>query len=85
MGRTNDSIIYGGVVQLMMKGSDQELDELSKKLPSNSSKDYGKPFKEIFENYEHGFLQNRWISLLVPAVIVIKFFRFWQNFYWWHD
>ena len=32
MGRTNDSIIYGGVVQLMMKGTDQELDELSKVL-----------------------------------------------------
>ena len=32
MGRTNDSIIYGGVVQLMMRGSDEELNKLSKNL-----------------------------------------------------
>ena len=71
MGRTNDSIIYGGVVQLMMKGTDQELNELSKELPSNSSKDYGKPFKEIFENYNMDFYKIDG-SLFSPAVIVIN-------------
>ena len=71
MGRTNDSIIYGGVVQLMMKGTDQELNELSKELPSNSSKDYGKPFQEIFENYNMDFYKIDG-SLYSPAVIVIN-------------
>ena len=71
MGRTNDSIIYGGVVQLMMKGSDDELNELSKKLPSNSSKDYGKPFKEIFESYNMDFYKIDG-SLFSPATVIIN-------------
>ena len=71
MGRTNDAIIYGGVVQLMMNGSDSELKDLSKKLPSNSSKDYGKPFKEIFKNYEMDFYKIDG-SLFSPAVIIIN-------------
>ncbi len=71
MGRTNDAIIYGGVVQLMMKGSDEELSELSEKLPSNVSSDYGKPFKEIFENYNMDFYKIDG-SLFSPAVIIIN-------------
>ena len=71
MGRTNDAIIYGGVVQLMIQGSDSELEELSRKLPSNSSKDYGKPFKEIFKNYEMDFYKIDG-SLFSPAVIIIN-------------
>ena len=71
MGRTNDSIIYGGVVQLMMKGSDNELRELSERLPSNSSKDYGKPFKEIFENYDKDFYKIDG-SLFSPAAVIIN-------------
>mgnify|MGYP001455361941 CR=1 FL=1 len=71
MGRTNDAIIYGGVVQLMMNGSDSELEDLSKKLPSNSSKDYGKPFKEIFKNYEMDFYKIDG-SLFSPAVTIIN-------------
>ena len=71
MGRTNDSIIYGGVVQLMMRGSDEELNQLSKKLPSNSSKDYGKPFKEIFESYNMDFYKIDG-SLFSPAIVIIN-------------
>ena len=71
MGRTNDSIIYGGVVQLMMRGSDDELSELSKKLPSNSSNDYGRPFKEIFQSYDMDFYKIDG-SLFSPAVVIIN-------------
>ena len=71
MGRTNDSIIYGGVVQLMMRGSDEELNQLSKNLPSNSSKDYGKPFKEIFESYNMDFYKIDG-SLFSPAIVIIN-------------
>merc|ERR1711991_965151 len=49
MGRTNDAIIYGGVVQLIIDGPEEDLKDLSKTLPSSSSSDYGKPFKEIFK------------------------------------
>ena len=34
MGRTNDAIIYGGVVQLIIDGPEDDLEELSKNLPS---------------------------------------------------
>ncbi len=48
MGRTNDAIIYGGRVQLYVKGSEDAARELAEKLPSSASKDYGEPFAEIF-------------------------------------
>ena len=55
MGRTNDAILYGGNVELKVRGTDEEIEKLSKNLPSTSSKDYGKPFAEIFENYKRDF------------------------------
>lgn len=48
MGRTNDAIIYGGRVQLYVSGGAKEARELADKLPSLTSKDYGKPFADIF-------------------------------------
>ena len=55
MGRTNDAILYGGNVELKVIGSDEEINNLAKNLPSTSSKDYGKPFAEIFKNYKGDF------------------------------
>ena len=55
MGRTNDAIIYGGVVQLIVDGPENDLIDLSKNLPSSSSSDYGRPFKEIFKQYNNDF------------------------------
>ena len=48
MGRTNDAIIYGGRVQLFVKGSDDDAKKLADALPSSSSPAFGKPFAEIF-------------------------------------
>lgn len=48
MGRTNDAIIYGGRIQLYVSGAAREARELAEKLPSLQSKDYGKPFADIF-------------------------------------
>ena len=48
MGRTNDAIIYGGRIQLFVRGSDDAARELAEKLPSRSSSAYGQPFAEIF-------------------------------------
>ena len=42
MGRTNDAIIYGGVVQLIVDGPENDLIDLSKNLPSSSSSDLWK-------------------------------------------
>jgi len=55
MGRTNDAILYGGNVELKVMGTDKEISNLAKNLPSTSSKDYGKPFAEIFNNYKRDF------------------------------
>jgi len=55
MGRTNDAILYGGNVELKVRGTDEQISKLAKDLPSTSSKDYGKPFAEIFKNYKGDF------------------------------
>jgi methenyltetrahydromethanopterin cyclohydrolase len=48
MGRTNDAILYGGTVQLFVTGTDEEAEKLADELPSCASRDYGRPFAEIF-------------------------------------
>ena len=48
MGRTNDAIIFGGRVQLFVSGSAKAARDLAEHLPSIKSKDYGKPFADIF-------------------------------------
>ena len=57
MGRTNDAILFGGFVQLQVKCSDAEAENLARELPSNSSKDYGKTFAEVFKFYNMDFYQ----------------------------
>ncbi len=71
MGRTNDSIIYGGNVQLVINGPENDLVELAKDLPSSNSKDYGKTFKKIFEEYNQDFYKIDG-SLFSPARVIIN-------------
>ena len=71
MGRTNDAIIYGGVVQLIIDGPEDDLKKLSESLPSSSSSDYGRPFKEIFTKYNHDFYKIDG-SLFSPALIIVN-------------
>jgi methenyltetrahydromethanopterin cyclohydrolase len=55
MGRTNDAILYGGQVHLVVEGSDDEIRDLARRLPSINSRDHGRPFAEIFRDYEYDF------------------------------
>lgn len=55
MGRTNDAIIGGGWVHLFVGGPEQEARELAERLPSSTSRDYGKPFAEIFSDVKGDF------------------------------
>jgi methenyltetrahydromethanopterin cyclohydrolase len=55
MGRTNDAIIYGGTVQLFVAGADDEARALAEGLPSRGSRDYGRPFAEVFRAYQGRF------------------------------
>jgi methenyltetrahydromethanopterin cyclohydrolase len=70
MGRTNDAILFGGFVQLNVKCSDVEAKKLARELPSNSSKDYGKTFAEVFKFYNMDFYQIDPL-LFSPAIVNI--------------
>lgn len=55
MGRTNDAILFDGAVQLFVTGPDDQAADLANDLPSSASRDYGRPFAEIFEAYAGDF------------------------------
>jgi methenyltetrahydromethanopterin cyclohydrolase len=55
MGRTNDAIIYGGSVHLFVRGPDADAENLAADLPSEGSRDYGRPFSEVFASYNGDF------------------------------
>jgi methenyltetrahydromethanopterin cyclohydrolase len=57
MGRTNDAILFGGSVQLFVTGPDDAAEELCQQLPSGSSRDYGRPFAQVFKAYDYDFFQ----------------------------
>lgn len=68
MGRTNDAILYGGRVQLMVSGDDESARSLAAALPSATSRDYGKPFAETFAAYDYDFYKID-ASLFCPASV----------------
>ncbi len=70
MGRTNDAILYGGMVHLFIEGTDEEAQDLAEKMPSNTSSDYGRPFAEIFKSYEYDFFKID-PMLFSPAKVII--------------
>lgn len=55
MSRTNDAILFAGQVHLYVEVGDDDASDLANKLPSTASKDYGKPFGEIFKDVEYDF------------------------------
>ncbi len=55
MGRTNDAILFGGEVHLFVDAENDEAEQLAQQLPSSASKDYGKPFAEIFKETGYDF------------------------------
>jgi methenyltetrahydromethanopterin cyclohydrolase len=80
MGRTNDAILLGGQVHLFVTGPEDEAEELAKRLPSSASRDYGKPFAQIFKEYGYDFFKIDPMlfspaSVLVTAVDSGKSFR----------
>lgn len=70
MGRTNDAILFGGEVQLFVRGPEAAARELARKLPSSASRAYGKPFATIFQ--EAGFDFYRIDPMLFsPAAVLV--------------
>lgn len=70
MGRTNDAILFGGTVYLSVRGKDDAIEAFTKALPSSASKDYGKPFAEVFKSYKMDFYQID-PMLFSPAKVVV--------------
>ena len=71
MGRTNDAILYGGHVQLYVNGSDAAARDLAERLPSRASRDYGKPFAEVFKAYNYDFFEID-PMLFSPAQVTVS-------------
>jgi len=57
MGRTNDAILYAGHVQLFVNGASDDARDLAERLPSSASRDYGRPFAEVFKDYNYDFFE----------------------------
>lgn len=71
MGRTNDAILFGGQVQLFLAGPDEPIEQLAANLPSSASRDYGRPFAEVFASYDYDFFQIDPL-LFSPARILVS-------------
>lgn len=70
MGRTNDCVLYGGRVHYTADDEDDVLEALAATLPSSGSDDYGRPFYEVFEQYDRDFYEID-PSLFAPAEVWI--------------
>lgn len=70
IGRTNDAILYSGLVTLWIDGDDDQISAAGPKLPSNSSSDYGLPFAGIFKRYDNDFYKVD-PGLFSPAAVTL--------------
>ncbi|TWU48619.1 Methenyltetrahydromethanopterin cyclohydrolase [Rubripirellula tenax] len=74
IGRTNDAMLYGAEVVLWVDTDDDAIAAVADKVPSQSSKDHGRPFAEIFKGYEYDFYKVD-PMLFSPAVVTIHNLR----------
>ena len=70
MGRSNDAILFAGVVQLYVDGDDARAEDLAQRLPSRASRDYGKPFARVFKDSGYDFYKID-PHLFAPAAVVV--------------
>lgn len=71
LGCTNDSILYGGVVQLDVTGDDRSLEDIGPKAVSCCSDLHGRLFSELFEQVNQDFYALD-PALFAPAVLEFK-------------
>jgi methenyltetrahydromethanopterin cyclohydrolase len=79
MGRTNDAIIYGGRVQLFVSGGAKEARKLAEELPALKSKDYGKPFADLFAAVKGDFYAID-PMLFSPAMVTVTALKSGESF-----
>jgi methenyltetrahydromethanopterin cyclohydrolase len=72
MARTNDAILYGGTVYYTVECDDEEaLKKILRQAPSRASKDYGKPFLQIFREADCDFYKIDH-NLFAPATLIVN-------------
>jgi len=71
IGRTNDCVLYGGRVFYTVRAEDAKIEQVIEQIPSSASRDYGKPFYEIFQICEGDFYQIDPL-LFSPAEVFIN-------------
>jgi methenyltetrahydromethanopterin cyclohydrolase len=72
MARTNDAILYGGTAYYAVEyDNEQKLKEIIERAPSKASKQYGKPFIDIFKEAKYDFYKID-PNLFAPARIAIN-------------
>lgn len=72
MARTNDAILYGGIAYYAVECEDEgKLRMIVNKAPSKASKNYGKPFIEIFKEAKYNFYKID-PNLFAPAILIIN-------------
>jgi methenyltetrahydromethanopterin cyclohydrolase len=72
MARTNDAILYGGTVYYTVEYDDEEaLKKILQRAPSRASKDYGKPFLQIFREADRDFYKIDH-NLFAPSTLIIN-------------
>jgi len=72
MARTNDAILYGGTVYYTIEYDDEEaLKKILQQAPSSASKDYGKPFLQIFREADRDFYKIDH-NLFAPSTLIIN-------------
>lgn len=70
MGRTNDAILFGGQVQMYVDSDDDAARALAEQMPSSASRDFGKPFAEVFKGYGYDFYKVD-PMLFSPAMVTV--------------
>jgi methenyltetrahydromethanopterin cyclohydrolase len=70
IGRTNDAILYGGLVTLEMTGDDESIRAIGPRMVSRASADYGASFCQLFERAGHDFYALD-PALFAPALVEI--------------
>jgi methenyltetrahydromethanopterin cyclohydrolase len=80
MGRTNDAILFAGQVHLYVDADDSDTEQLANQLPSSTSKDYGKPFGQIFKDVNYDFYKIDPL-LFSPARVSVTSMRTGKTFH----
>lgn len=71
MGVTNDVIIAAGTVFYIVDTTDEEMAEKIKLVPSSTSRDYGRPFFQIFKEADKDFFKID-PHIFSPAMITMN-------------